>query len=75
MAPSKESRALGELFKEFGVHFPQDGNTYLERVVYERVLTVGAEAPGVTYESTTAAGRPAIWIRPAGASENHVVLL
>ena len=74
MAPSKESQALAELFKQIAAKSPPDGEPYLARVIYDQVHTVAAEAPGVSYESITAAGRPGLWIRPENASKNHVVL-
>ncbi|CAK3805351.1 ATP12, mitochondrial [Lecanosticta acicola] len=74
MAPSKESQALAELFKTLGAHFPADGNPFIERAVYDQVHTAATEASGVSYESVTVAGREAIWARPKGASEKHVIL-
>ncbi|KAF7190088.1 Esterase [Pseudocercospora fuligena] len=74
MCPSQESGALKELFQIISSQFPQDDNPALERVVYDQVHKAASEAPGVTYESATVAGRPAIWIRPEGASPTHAML-
>ena len=74
MAPSKESEALAELFKTFGTKFPEDGDSYLSRAVYDQIHTAAAEGAGVSYEDVTAGGRPGLWIKPEGASKNHVVL-
>lgn len=74
MAPSKESGALRDLFLEIGAAFPKDGNPYLSRVIYDQVHTAASEVPGVSYESTVAGGRPALWLRPKGASTQHVIL-
>lgn len=74
MPPSKESQALAELYKTLGPQFPQDDNHFLARCVYDQVHTAAAEAPGVSYETTTVAGRPCIWIRPEKASSKHVML-
>ena len=56
MAPSKESRALAELFKTFGTAFPADGNPYLSRCVYDQVHTVASEAQGVGFYIDIASG-------------------
>ncbi|KAK3703257.1 hypothetical protein LTR37_014597 [Vermiconidia calcicola] len=74
MAPSKESAALRELFEGFAAAFPADGDPYLSRAIYDQVHKAATEASGVSYEDTTAGGRPCIWIRPENASTKHVVL-
>jgi epsilon-lactone hydrolase len=74
MAPSQESGALRELFLQLGKAFPKDGEPYLSRCVYDQVHTAASEASGVSYETTTAGGRPCLWIRPEGASKDHVIL-
>ena len=74
MAPSKESQALAELFKGFAANFPPDGDPYLARCIYDQVHKVASEASGVSYEDIVADGLPCKWIRPQGASTNHVVL-
>jgi acetyl esterase/lipase len=74
MAPSKESEALGEWFKTFAANAPADGDPFITRCIYDTVHTVAAEAPGVTYESITAAGLPCLWISPQSASKQHVIL-
>lgn len=74
MAPSQESGALKELFKVFASQFPPDGNTFIERAVYDEVHQAALECADVTYESTTVADRPAVWVKPEGASSNHALL-
>ena len=74
MAPSKESQALAELFKGFAANFPEDGDPYKSRAIYDQVHKAAAEAPGVSYESAIVANRPCLWIRPEGASKDHVIL-
>lgn len=74
MAPSKESQALKELFKTFASNFPADQNNFLERAVYDGVYKAGSEAMCVSYQSTTVAGRDAIWAKPVAASQKHVML-
>lgn len=74
MAPSKESGALKELFEGFAKAFPENGDPYLSRAIYDQVHKAAAEAPGVSYEDVVVADRPCIWIRPHDASEKHVVL-
>lgn len=72
--PSKESGALADLMKTFGSCYSQDGNVEQDRFIYEGVHRVATEASGVTYESTVVAGRPGLWIKPSGASSQHVIL-
>ena len=74
MAPSQQSKALAELFKQFGAAFPADGDPYLSRCIYDQVHTAASEATGVLYEDVTVADRPCLWIRPQDASTKHVVL-
>lgn len=74
MAPSKESQALAELFKTIAANFPSEPSPFVERCVYNEVHQAAAEAPGVSYESSTAAGRPCLWVRPENASTKHVIL-
>lgn len=76
MAPSKESGALAELFKTFAQNFPSDGNVYKQRAIYDQVHKAAAEVPGVSYEDAHIIGGslPCIWIRPDGATNNHVIL-
>jgi acetyl esterase/lipase len=72
MAPSEESKALAKLFALIKEKVPED--PYLARVLYDQVHTVATEAPGVSYESVTVAGRPGIWILPKDASPKHAIL-
>lgn len=74
MAPSQQSQALVELFNTFAANFPQDGNLFLERCVYDQVYKAGAEANGVSMSSVDVAGRPAVWFTPDGASTKHAIL-
>lgn len=79
MAPSKESRALEELFKVFAANFPQDGNNFLGRCIYDQVQQAGSEATGVALEDTTISTNnlqiPCIWFRPAEISSKNQVIL
>lgn len=79
MAPSKESRALEELFKVFAANFPQDGNNFLGRCIYDQVHRVGSEAAGVALENTIISANglqvPCIWFRPAEMSSGKQVIL
>lgn len=73
MAPSKESEALSDLFKIIASKFPRDGDPFLSRAVYDNVHKAAAECPGVTYgDEDDVAGRPALWVRPMGATPNKV---
>lgn len=74
MPPSKESRALKELFQTLGSQFPADGNSFLERAVYDQVHRAASEASGVSYKDGIVAGRPCIWFYPENASPKHVLL-
>ncbi|GIZ46978.1 hypothetical protein CKM354_001008000 [Cercospora kikuchii] len=75
MAPSKESEALSDLFKIIASKFPRDGDPFLSRAVYDNVHKAAAECPGVTYgDEDDVAGRPALWVRPMGATPNKVML-
>lgn len=79
MAPSPESRKLGELFKWISANFPTDGNQELERLCYGRVREAGTEASGVSISDlvSSAAGLkvPGKWFTPEGTnSSKHVVL-
>lgn len=79
MAPSPESRKLGELFKWISANFPTNGNHDLERLCYGRVREAGTEAAGVSISDLVidAAGLkvPCKWFSPEGTSSaNHVIL-
>ncbi|KAF2099230.1 hypothetical protein NA57DRAFT_56843 [Rhizodiscina lignyota] len=75
MAPSKESGALAELFKSFAQNFPDDGNVYKQRAIYDQVHKAASEAPGVSYEDIhIAGGIPCKWVRPEGASKKHAIV-
>lgn len=71
MAPSKESEALTHLFKQIASNFPSD-NPFVARALYDKVNTAAAECPGVTYSEDVIAGRPALWVRPMGATPKKV---
>lgn len=71
MAPSKESEALTHLFKQIASNFPSD-NPFVARALYDKVHTAAAECPGVTYSEDVVAGRPALWVRPMGATPKKV---
>lgn len=71
MAPSKESEALTHLFKQIASNFPSD-NPFVARALYDKVHTAAAECPGVTYSEDVIAGRPALWVRPMGATPKKV---
>lgn len=79
MAPSKESQALAKLFKVIATNFPQDGNSFLARCVYDQVQRAGAEAPGVALETVTITANglqvPSIWFKPTGTESSKHVLL
>lgn len=66
--------ALAELFQKLSGCFSKDENYFQERVVYDGVERASAEALRVSYEDTVIAGRPCKWVRPAGASDKHVLL-
>lgn len=74
MAPSKESEALTHLFKQIASNFPSD-NPFVARALYDKVNTAAAECPGVTYSEDVVAGRPALWVRPMGATPKKVSYL
>ena len=75
MAPSEESQKLTELFKTLAANFPQDGNSFLERCVYDQVHRAGKECPGVSYEDITIPNGPACkWVRPDNAAAGNAML-
>lgn len=79
MPPSRESQALKTRFEAFSANFPQDGNHFLERCVYDQVQKAGAEASGVTFQdvmiSADGLDVPCKWVRPDGTSASkHVIL-
>ncbi|GAB7345362.1 hypothetical protein MBLNU457_3711t1 [Dothideomycetes sp. NU457] len=74
MAPSEDSQLLANLYKQISQAFPRDGNVVGSRFVYENIQQASTEASGVTFEETTVVSRPCLWIRPSGASDEHVIL-
>jgi len=82
MAPSKESGALKAIFTTFAAKMPQDGNPYLQRVIYDQLQNVASEAPDVTYEDISLPGYesgekyrgPAKWVKPHNGSKSHILL-
>lgn len=74
MPPSQQSGALAELFKELAAQFPQDGNSFIERCVYDQVHKSASEAAGVWYEDVRIAKRPCKWVRPYDATSSRMML-
>ncbi|KJY01102.1 alpha/beta hydrolase like protein [Zymoseptoria brevis] len=73
--PSQASSALADLFIRLGAAFPADENSYIERCVYDQIHTAAVECPDVSYDETIIADRPCLCVKPAGASQKHVMLL
>ena len=74
MAPSAQSDALAELFKEFASQFPQDNNHYIERCIYDQVHPAASEATGIWYEDVKIGGRLCKWVRPQDATSSRMML-
>jgi acetyl esterase/lipase len=80
MAPSKESESLVKLFQTFQANFPQSGNDFLSRAIYDQCAQVGRPAKDVVLEelvlpSTNNAGLRGIWFMPKGTEKSKHVML
>ncbi len=74
--PSPESSALREHFAQMAERVAANPTMDLPtlRDVTDALSTRQREPTDVTYEEVDAAGRPALWVRPAGANGEQVVL-
>ncbi|KAK5131867.1 hypothetical protein LTR08_000534 [Meristemomyces frigidus] len=80
MAPSKQCEVQKQTFAEFSKQMPDDDNVFLERSIYDQVMTLASETPDTSYEDIdlpSEAGNyrgPGKWVRPLQASKDHVLL-
>jgi acetyl esterase/lipase len=81
MAPSKESEALAKLFQTFQANFPQSGNDFLTRAIYDQCAQAGRPAKDVVLEEVALpstnnnVGLRGIWFRPKGTEKSKHVML
>lgn len=74
--PSSESEALRAHFADMARRFGNDPDMDIatQRDIVEELSYRQAEPTGVSYEETTVGGVPALWVRPSGAVDDHIIV-